>query len=276
MAQMVEAYKYEPIVERNSEENFSPSLPYSLTQLVHATFLRVSIVTITICTVLDISLILYLIIFDSGSSAHHGVLPEPLETLSTYMNLDELYATKIYTTRHLPIINLPRNYFQVSSIHPQAHFPYWTSMNLTTDGNITLAEYHFVVTPEVSTVGQFRAIDYGMENCSLRFKTPQKNSTTVNINIGGGNAMLDIWQLSMNKPLTGTVSWDSKPPRNRLVSTTNLFYGTNTTLFTFRCVPGTFHTYEVACHGASCYVDGTWWNGAPFYILQSQTLGLGA
>ena len=106
--------------------------------------------------------------------------------------------------------------------------------------------------------------------------------------------MLDIWQLSTNKPLTGTLSWNNKPPRNRLVSTTNLSYGMDITLFDFRCIPGTFHTFEVACHSASCSVDGTWWKGAreqilfiiieyyilklwylAFYILQSQTLGVG-
>jgi len=97
----------------------------------------------------------------------------------------------------------------------------------------------------------------------------------VDINIDGNNATLDIWQLSTNKVLTGKVSWNSKPPRNRLLSTTNLFYGVNTTLFNFRCVPGTFHTFEVACHGASCHIDGTWWQSAPFYVVQSQTLGLG-
>ena len=116
-------------------------------------------------------------------------------------------------------------------------------------------------TSKVSTIGQFRAIDYGMENCSLRLKTPQKNSTTANINIDGGNATLDIWQLSTGKRLTGKVSWDSKPPRNRLVSTINLSYGMDIALFGFRCIPGTFHTFEVACHGASCHVDGTWWKG---------------
>jgi hypothetical protein len=100
-----------------------------------------------------------------------------------------------------------------------------------------------------------------MENCSLMLKTPQKNSTTVNINIDGGNAMLDIWQLSSSKRLTGKVSWNSKPPRNRLVFTTNLSYGMDIALFNFRCIPGTFHTFEVACHGGSCNVDGTWWKG---------------
>ena len=100
-----------------------------------------------------------------------------------------------------------------------------------------------------------------MENCSLMLKTPQKNSTTVNININGGNATLDIWQLSSSKRLTGKVSWNSKPPRNRLVFTTNLSYGMDVALFNFRCIPGSFHTFEVACHGGSCNVDGTWWKG---------------
>jgi hypothetical protein len=66
------------------------------------------------------------------------------------MNLDELYAKKNYSTRHLPIMNIPRNYFQISSAHPQAQFPYWSNMKLSAEGNITLAEYRFVVTSEVS------------------------------------------------------------------------------------------------------------------------------
>jgi hypothetical protein len=116
---------------------------------------------------------------------------------------------------------------------------------------------------KVSTIGQFRAIDYGMEDCSLRFKTPQKNSTNkINLNIDGGNATLDIWQLSTNKLLTGKLSWDSKPPRKRLVSTTSVFYGMDIALFDFPCVPGTFHTFEATCHDALCQIDGTWWEGA--------------
>lgn len=66
------------------------------------------------------------------------------------MNLDELYAKKQYKTRHPPIINMPRNYFQVSSAQPQAQFPYWTNMELSTEGNITFAERRFMVTSEVS------------------------------------------------------------------------------------------------------------------------------
>ena len=66
------------------------------------------------------------------------------------MNLDELYAKKQYNTRHSPIINIPRNYFQVSSAQPRAQFPYWINMNLSLEGNITFAEYRFVVTAEVS------------------------------------------------------------------------------------------------------------------------------
>ena len=66
------------------------------------------------------------------------------------MNLDELYAKKNYTGRHHPILNIPRNYFQVSSAHPRAQFPYWSNMKLSPEGNITFAEYRFAVTSEVS------------------------------------------------------------------------------------------------------------------------------
>ena len=117
-------------------------------QPVHATFSRISIIIIIICTILDIFLVLYIVV--SGSSADNGVPQEPLQTLSTYMNLDELYAKKQYNTRHRPIINMPRNYFQVSSAHPRAQFPYWTNMKLSKEGNLTFAEYRFVVTSEVS------------------------------------------------------------------------------------------------------------------------------
>ena len=116
----------------------------------HATFSRISIIIIILCTVFDICLVLYIIVFNSASSIHNGVPQEPLQTLSTYTNLDKLYAKKIYNTSHLPIINLPRNYFQVSSAHPRAQFPYWTNMKLSAEGNITFAEYRFVVTSEVS------------------------------------------------------------------------------------------------------------------------------
>ena len=112
------------------------------------------------------------------------------------------------------------------------------------------------MTPKVSTIVQFRAIDYGMENCSLAL-TPTS---------AGGSALadvdLDVWTLADAPQRPGrrlnanldvrTLTWASRPPRKEHVGVLKVVGG-ETRMFT--CPSGSYHTLEITCAMRGCDVD---------------------
>ena len=110
--------------------------------------------------------------------------------------------------------------------------------------------------PKVSTIVQFRAIDYGMENCSLAL-TPTS---------AGGSALadvdLDVWTLADAPQRPGrrlnanldvrTLTWASRPPRKEHVGVLKVVGG-ETRMFT--CPSGSYHTLEITCATRGCDVD---------------------
>ena len=110
--------------------------------------LRISTIIISICGILDVLFIAY--IFGFKTETFLDAYPaKPLQTLSTYINFDELYAKKSYITRHPPLLNRPRNYFQVSSEDRDKSFPYWFSVGLQVQGYFLYEDYRLLVTPKV-------------------------------------------------------------------------------------------------------------------------------
>ncbi|KAF8641552.1 hypothetical protein AX16_009929 [Volvariella volvacea WC 439] len=120
----------------------------------------------------------------------------------------------------------------------------------------------FLVNTKVSTILQFRVLDYGMERCTLTFSLPTPegladphHSKAVAL---GGPIHLSIWRLDSSEPLEpSSLSWSNRPPRRRDAME---FYvqpeGSLIESEEFRCPAGSLQTYEVACspRNSDCYI----------------------
>ena len=96
---------------------------------------------------------------------------------------------------------------------------------------------------------QFRAIDYGMENCSLAL-APSAEGPLVDVE-------LDVWALAgaprrpgrrLNSNLdVRTLTWASRPARKEHVGVLSVVGGASGETRTFACPSGSYHTLEIAC-----------------------------
>ena len=91
---------------------------------------------------------------------------------------------------------------------------------------------------------QFRAIDYGMENCSLALAEGAA---------AGLDVELDVWELAeaprrLNSNLdVRTLTWASRPARKEHIGVLSVIGGILGETRTFACSSGSYHTLEIAC-----------------------------
>jgi len=237
---------------------------------------RIATIVIVSCTVIDMLLILYLqvgIQHNSGAQAE----PTDLEIRSPYVNLAELYSqTSQKSSKHDPIVNHARAFVQISSTEPHEIFPPYGLMRPVADGMVPEYQRHLLVTPTISTVAQFRVADFGMENCSLSITVPPLNETEDGIT--EEPAMLDIWSLPLTKKLDmQKLSWATRPTGGTFFGSLPVSYGETHQLPGYRCLSGTYHTFEFklsTCSKPGCKIDimGNGDEASGLYMYQYQTV----
>jgi len=226
---------------------------------------RWCIITILVCSAVDICALAYRTFWSSSSLPINPISFEQLPLRSTYLRLDELYKEKHQqSTPHGPVINVPRAFAQVSSAEPNRMFTQWPIWWSSESGFVPFADLRVLVTPQVSTIAQFRVMDYGMENCSLTFRTPspadQASQPATNVTISGfdtpDSAEIDVWLLATDEKVDlNKLSWANKPSRDRQIGTLSLSPGTIAALPGLSCRSGTYLVFELACTAPDCFVD---------------------
>ncbi|KAJ3557198.1 hypothetical protein NM688_g1600 [Phlebia brevispora] len=126
-------------------------------------------------------------------------------------------------------------------------------------GTVTPQILHFMVTDTISTVVQFRAIDYGMEKCELNVLFPAAGSGEKSL------GAISVYRLNTSYALdTSTLSYVMRPPRLPKLTDIPLSAFNNTHWRrTFVCPTESVLTFEFACStttGHSC--DLEWWQDA--------------
>lgn len=241
---------------------------------------HIAIALIIISITLDVYLVLYTMGYRFGSNWDKAVDIKTLEAPTTYIGFDEIYHNKSAPTQYPPIYNRARYFFQVSATEKNKQFPLWTDREISIEGFVQTAANRLRVTEEISTVAQFRVLDYGMENCTLYLDIPKRNGTFSSVRInkeGGDMPIIDIWALSStnNRISREAMTWSRKPERKSHLASISLGYGTKGALATFHCPAGTYHAFEIACAASQpCDIDtknSEWYNDA-LYIMQSQTI----
>ena len=115
--------------------------------------------------------------------------------------------------------------------------------------------------PQIHTVVQFRAIDFGMEDCHPVLTLPPAG---VPLEQGASFAMhpasrFDVFRLGTDKPIDiKKLSYRTKPKVAEKVATLEARVNGDTLMHRFPCAWSSLHTFEVACaEGSECLLD-TW------------------
>lgn len=112
---------------------------------------------------------------------------------------------------------------------------------------------------QISTIAQFRVMDYGMEKCSLAFHLPDSPTPYLDPIISttsGEDAIVDVWLLSPNGPLDPrSLTWSSKPTARLHLGTLSIAHNRATSLPPLPCTSNSFQAYQLTCVSDGCLVD---------------------
>ncbi|KAL6306347.1 hypothetical protein BKA93DRAFT_153763 [Sparassis latifolia] len=200
-----------------------------------------------------------------------------LEFANPNVGLDALYKSGIVNASRIePILNTPRLVAQVYHDHPSRLAPtgeheYYSAWF----GTLSPHERHLQVDPNTHTIVQFRAIDFGMEECALVLRLPGVDEKLEGKDpfLVDSRSMLDFYSLDVPRVLdVKKLSWRTRPSRGNKVSTLLVRTEAETEVARFPCPWGSLHTFEVACaKGSQCLVDvwstqNTTWGRSSFFM----------
>ncbi|KAJ3552794.1 hypothetical protein NM688_g3967 [Phlebia brevispora] len=189
--------------------------------------------------------------FSSYTPAEIRLLRRP----NQYIGLERIArpSEPLEFTNH-PLVMLP-----IDSADKKRVFDANPRKHSTPIGTITPEVTQFMVTDTISTVVQFRAIDYGMENCELNVLFPA---------VGAGEesqSAISVYRLNTSYALdSSTLSYATRPPRLPKLADIPLNALDNIHWHrTFVCPTESVLTFEFACStsiGHSCNLE--WWQNA--------------
>ncbi|KZV68535.1 hypothetical protein PENSPDRAFT_582324 [Peniophora sp. CONT] len=143
--------------------------------------------------------------------------------------------------------NYPSLLTQVDSSHPAKVFQDDPRRLTTAVGTISPEDRRVLVTETISTIVQFRAVDYGMESCELVIRLPEASSVDV---LNPAQAFpLSLYRLNSSLPLDiRTLSFSTLPQRMAKLGDVPFAYGSSTTWSkTLRCQREEVLTFELSC-----------------------------
>ncbi len=109
-------------------------------------------------------------------------------------------------------------------------------------------------------IAQYRVRDFGMERCAIVAQIPDETTlknSNLSFTIHGNTSRIEVWNLTSSEELdVKTLSWHSKPPRERLLGVFSLDLGQATRTHDFHCGrSGSLQTFELVCTSADCLID---------------------
>jgi len=168
---------------------------------------------------------------------------------SQYMRFDEI-------TRPSPVVprqfnNYPIGVAQVDAAHKRTVFDPEEGSIMTNLGTIVPERRRVLVTPTISTIVEFRSIDWGMEDCELHLSLPS----------GDASSTVVLYQLNQTHTTDlATLSYETRPPRQAELGTFQPSVEGTAWQHRFACPTDTILTFELACSSTSeskCMLE--WW-----------------
>jgi len=196
-----------------------------------------------------------------------------LQPVHSYIGLEDLKSRLNETyEQSLLITNYPHILTQVSSKEPDKIWPDDTSKHFTQAlGTVSPDARRFHVEPGLSSIAQFRVIDFAMEKCHLQLDLSLLR--VENSNWAWPTPGLTIWRLDSPGQFVDvkTLSWNRRPPRMEKLTSWELTSEAHFQSETFDCPWGTYPAFEFECESLGCLID--FWNN-PSEISGSPALTL--
>jgi len=203
-----------------------------------------------------------------------------LDRPSVYVGLEKVKWSADRLKTVPDIANFPTIITQVSKTYPEKTFPLDTRRWLSDRGMLSPDEHQILITADVSTIVQFRILDYGMERCAVTFDLPDEatirgrhRDNNLDLN---GVAKVQVWELDTTCEIdVKTINKRNLPPRKKLLDTLDLKMGNLSSTIEFPCKSRSMHTYELACVAHDCRVMFWQDKDTPFlavYMLQKTSL----
>ncbi|KAF9017602.1 hypothetical protein BDZ89DRAFT_888824, partial [Hymenopellis radicata] len=177
-----------------------------------------------------------------------------LEFVSPYIGLDSA-VYRPDSPRLPPITNFPTLLTQINSSDPSRNYGdihKWTS----SFGLVYPEDRRLRVDHEVSSVAQFRVLDWGMEHCTVNVAIPSSEEMEDYMDfsiVNGGSATIDIWMLEGREDLREhTLTWRTRPKRVILHETWTVKPGSILESKKFDCPSMSSQVLEFSCGGAAC------------------------
>ncbi|TFK50663.1 hypothetical protein OE88DRAFT_282959 [Heliocybe sulcata] len=242
--------------EEGDDDAAAPSEPKSPTSS-KPTYLSVILVVLAIlCTLVNGILVL----LDRGSPKE-GVLRSPRAKLprpNQFVGLDTI--PRPTSPIHREFTNYPSLVIQIDSSRPGFVYSDDPNGHMTFRGYVSPEDRRIQISSVVSTVVQFRALDFGMEDCELSIALPSDvEGKNISLPRTGSTNDVDIWHLGGHDPIDAKkLSWSTRPDRVRKIATVDLQAGT---LFSqrFHCHQDSVHLLEIACASKSPSCGIEWW-----------------
>ena len=192
-----------------------------------------------------------------------------------YLYLDKILATTTQTFP--PITNFPPVVLQFDNANPKRPMREEERGRLTEFGTVYPDDRHILITNkvrrfnqsdlvaddltmgQVSTVVQFRHLDYAMERCVLNITIPQPDGHFDPAVKLTNPSMIDVWVLDslteFSRYITGSMG--NAPSRRELLTTLIVFWSESSHSSAFHCESGEFTTLELVCAPSDphCSVD---------------------
>ncbi|PBK61798.1 hypothetical protein ARMSODRAFT_1025344 [Armillaria solidipes] len=218
-----------------------------------------------LCAVIDGIAVVILAALRSGILVVQTTIsPDDLPLRNAYTNLDKLYRDHPSSfVLKAPVYNSPLLVGQVSRHEPDRVFPQpMEAYAESNSGYSRLVYQHYLLSDQLTTIVQFRTRDYGLENCSFAFKSPNPDSfkrvaISDDQNILNGITSIKISTIPVDRRLrTKSLSWRSIPSARMHVGSLNISTsGLTVEGSPFYCPSSVYHTFELSCVHYPCYLD---------------------
>ncbi|KAJ7124101.1 hypothetical protein C8R43DRAFT_1076087 [Mycena crocata] len=251
--------------------------PSSFWRVAHAADFTVWFVLVA-CLISVSSLALNIAIL-SHSVQRITPLPQKLIFPNSYIGLENAILRD--TAPLKPIINFPLLIAQINSSEPSAVY-LQQSHSLTSFGMVYPEDREFIVDSEVSTIAQFRALDFGLEQCIATLEIPSpvaiQNKSGKSILSSNDGCALGIWYLDAPESIQlDALSWAVRPRRLNQLTTFIVHQGHNLLESPpFACMSRTLFAFELEYSSPGCYLYFRQDKRTPrlaFYITQHQSTG---
>ncbi|KAJ6612725.1 hypothetical protein B0H10DRAFT_2222905 [Mycena sp. CBHHK59/15] len=150
-----------------------------------------------------------------------------------------------------PVLVYPNLLSQINRAEPDRAYGDDPDKFRAWGGFVPPEDRQFKVTPKISTIVEFQAIDYKMENCDLTLIMPPIVDSTRKAR----RDVMNIWVLKLSYRLDiKTLSWSTRPSRVRKLDSVSMAVPANYT-HRFSCPLNSLHAFEFSAGNDATFIE---------------------